>query len=160
MFAVSVADKVNLRGLRVVIAGGKRESCEEAERILNSGFHVPDCELIQARNSSEVDQTLLKHPNVVLCDKELEDCDWRKVLIKAKQAPDPPSFILIADKEDPALWLEVMENGGFDMLARPLSPDLLVRVTATGGRRWLRRKEVHRERRLNHWSQQQRPEVA
>lgn len=159
MLAVSAADTVNLRGLRVLIAGRKGESSEEAERILSSGFQFPACELIQARNSHEVDQTLLKQPNVVLCDRELEDCDWRNVLIKAKQTPDPPSFILIADKEDPSLWLEVMENGGFDMLARPLSPDLLVRVTATGGRRWLRRKEVHRERRLNQWSQR-RPEVA
>lgn len=159
MLAVSVADKVNLKGLRVLIAGRRRESREQTERILNSGFQVPDCELIQARSSREVDQTLLKRPNVVLCDKELEDCDWRSVLIKAKQAQDPPSFILIADKDDPALWLEVMENGGFDMVSRPLSPDLLVRVTATGGRRWLRRKEVNQERKLNHWSQQ-RPEVA
>ncbi|MCC6589715.1 MAG: response regulator transcription factor [Bryobacterales bacterium] len=145
--------------MRILVAGKKRESREQTERILTTGFRVPACELMHARTANEVEETLRRQPNVVVCDRELEDCDWRSVLIRAKQTPDPPSFILIADREDPILWLELMENGGFDMLARPLSPDLLVRATATGGRRWLRRKEIHRERNLNQWTGQ-KPEVA
>jgi DNA-binding NtrC family response regulator len=70
------------------------------------------------------------HPRVVVCDTDLSSSrNWRELLEEA----DAPEFALIVVSRCPteALWAEVLNMGGFDVLALPFERDELQRVMSS-----------------------------
>jgi len=56
---------------------------------------------------------------VVLCECQLPDGNWKDVLSRLAPMLEPPRLIAVSHHADERLWLEVLNLGGFDLLATP-----------------------------------------
>jgi hypothetical protein len=65
---------------------------------------------------------------VVICERSLPDGDWKDLLGKT------PRLIVTSDAADEALWAEVLNLGGNDVLAQPFDEQEVRRVVAMAGR--------------------------
>jgi DNA-binding NtrC family response regulator len=74
---------------------------------------------------------------VVVCERELPDGTWRDILEHLGSAPGRPLLIVISRVADDRLWAEVLNMGGYDVLAKPLNAEEArhVLMTACLGRR-------------------------
>jgi DNA-binding NtrC family response regulator len=85
-----------------------------AHRMLNvreAALHLPRC-----------------HACVVVCERDLADGDWKDVLEVTASLPNPPPLIVTSRLADEHLWAEVLNLGGFDVLAKPLNQPEVRRV--------------------------------
>ena len=67
--------------------------------------------------------------SAVICESALPDGDWRNVLHHLHGAPAGPPLIVTPPSADEALWAEVLNLGGFDVLAQPFDVMEVSRVT-------------------------------
>jgi DNA-binding NtrC family response regulator len=65
---------------------------------------------------------------VVICESSLPDGDWKDLLDKA------PRVIVTARHANDALWAEVLNLGGYDVLAQPFDEVEVSRVVTSAGR--------------------------
>ena len=65
---------------------------------------------------------------VVICETPLPDGDWKDLLDKT------PRLIVTARHADDALWAEVLNLGGYDVLAQPFDEREVSRVVASARR--------------------------
>ena len=86
----------------------------------------------EARAISELPQLFNERsPSVILTDDFLPDGGWLDVLAMAG-AICPEARILVTGKlSDYALWAEVLNRGGFDVLAQPLDSVEVLRVASS-----------------------------
>jgi DNA-binding response OmpR family regulator len=56
---------------------------------------------------------------VVICERDLPDGCWKDLLLRPSPA-QAPHLIVISRLADERLWAEVMNMGGFDVIAKPL----------------------------------------
>ena len=75
---------------------------------------------------------------VVLCEHTLEDGSWKDVLELAASRPYPPLVIVTARLADERLWAEVLNLGGYDVLAQPLDRNEALRTIGLAWDRWAR----------------------
>ena len=57
---------------------------------------------------------------VILVDSQFQSSDWRTTVASLLDSPTTQCIILLSDISDPYLWRELVQHGGFDILARPL----------------------------------------
>ena len=92
---------------------------------------------IRARNCMEfflrVHHSL---PRVVVCERDLSDGSWKDVLEIAESLPCPPPVIVTSRLADDYLWAEVLNLGGYDVLAKPLDAQELSRTLNLAWDRW------------------------
>jgi DNA-binding response OmpR family regulator len=82
-----------------------------------------------AQSAEEALEHLSRHTTpVVICESSLPDGDWKDLLDKA------PRLIVTARDADEALWAEVLNLGGYDVLAQPFDEAEVCRVIASAGR--------------------------
>jgi DNA-binding NtrC family response regulator len=77
------------------------------------------------------------HPCLVVCERALADCDWRDVLEIAASSPNPPPVIVTSRIADEYLCAEVINLGGFDVLAKPLDEQEVGRVLNFAWDHWV-----------------------
>ena len=65
---------------------------------------------------------------VVICESSLPDGNWKDLLGKT------PRLIVTSHAADEALWAEVLNLGGYDVLAQPFDEQEVRRVVAMAGR--------------------------
>jgi DNA-binding response OmpR family regulator len=70
---------------------------------------------------------------VVICDSELPDGTWQELLNDLALLEHPPLMIVTSRLADDALWAEVLNLGGFDLLMRPFDAGEVIRVV---GQAW------------------------
>ena len=56
---------------------------------------------------------------VVICERDLADGDWKLLLSTCDSLPMPPNLIVTSRLADEELWAEVLNLGGYDVLAQP-----------------------------------------
>jgi DNA-binding response OmpR family regulator len=96
-----------------------------------------------ARTSSEASAYLRRIAvPVVIAGSELDGGGWRELLESAQAHPEPPSVIVTSRLADDGLWAEVLNMGGYDVLARPLDTEEVTRVVLAAARHFDR--ERHR----------------
>jgi DNA-binding response OmpR family regulator len=71
---------------------------------------------------------------VVICETQLPDGNWKDMLNGLALISDPPRLIVASRCADERLWSEVLNLGGFDLLATPFRE---VEVGYTIGSAWL-----------------------
>ena len=71
---------------------------------------------------------------VVVCDSGLPDGSWRDMLVYTAYAPKGPALIVTSRAADEALWAEVLNLGGYDVLAQPFDQIEVTRVISAAGR--------------------------
>jgi len=67
---------------------------------------------------------------LIVCDCHLPDGTWRDILSYIAALNDPPSVIVTALTADANLHSEVRSLGGYDVLAKPFSPEKVKHVLA------------------------------
>jgi DNA-binding response OmpR family regulator len=60
-----------------------------------------------------------KRMPVVICSSDLPDGTWRDVLHQINALADPPFLIVTSRLADDYLWAEVLNLGGYNVLAKP-----------------------------------------
>jgi DNA-binding NtrC family response regulator len=83
---------------------------------------------------------------VVLCENQLScGCSWRDVLAQLQDLPLPPALIVADRLADEALWAEVLNLGGYDLLVKPFDPTEVARVVELALLWWESRIEQPRQ---------------
>jgi DNA-binding response OmpR family regulator len=75
-------------------------------------------------------------PAIVICDSQLVDGDWRQLWDILAREPKPPMFIVTSRLADDALWAEVLNVGGYDLLLKPFRAEEVIRVVRAAATRW------------------------
>ncbi len=65
---------------------------------------------------------------VVICERDLPDGDWKYILSEFERLPSRPNLIVTSQFADDELWAEVLNLGGYDVLAQPFDSDEVYRV--------------------------------
>ena len=90
-----------------------------------------------ARSFREARAWLSQHSSpVVLCAPRLPDGDWKTVLRFTEGLPDPPNLVVFSRQADNRMWTEVLNLGGFDVLAFPTVQRELLYTISTAWRNW------------------------
>ncbi len=67
-------------------------------------------------------------PRVVLCEERLPDGTWRDLLRELDELWHGSRLIVVSPNADDALWAEVLNLGGYDVLTEPVDRIELQRV--------------------------------
>lgn len=113
----------------VVISSDAYRSCVQ-RTLFGSEWQVScTCTCKQARTM--LSRTMVE---VVICERDLPDGSWKDILAELSALPVPPRLIVVARHADEALWAEVLNLGGYDVLPEPLAErELLWSVTMASG---------------------------
>uniref|UniRef100_Q023H3 Response regulator receiver protein n=1 Tax=Solibacter usitatus (strain Ellin6076) TaxID=234267 RepID=Q023H3_SOLUE len=61
------------------------------------------------------------HFGIILCASDLPDGSWLEILNQISGAREKPLLIVTSRLADESLWAEVLNLGGYDLLAKPFS---------------------------------------
>ena len=78
---------------------------------------------------------------VVICESELPDGSWRDVLSHFGRMSCPPSLVVTSRLADDVLWSEVLNLGGYNVLAKPLEMKEVFHVVSLAWLLWKRQWE-------------------
>ena len=67
---------------------------------------------------------------VIVCERDLPDGTWKDILGDTAAFPNPPALVVTSRLADEYLWAEVLNLGGYDLLAKPFSEPEVKRVLA------------------------------
>ncbi|HET8550553.1 MAG TPA: response regulator [Bryobacteraceae bacterium] len=73
---------------------------------------------------------------VVLCERDLPDGSWSDILRTTSQMEQSPLLLVISRHADDALWAEVLNLGGYDVLLKPFDKGEVARVVGMAWRHW------------------------
>lgn len=73
---------------------------------------------------------------VVLSSATLPDGNWKDVLASVSSHGRRARVIVLASRSDDHIWSEVLDSGGYDVLAKPLDATEAVRVISLAWRQW------------------------
>jgi len=91
--------------------------------------------LHRARNRTEARALLDRTPvGVVISERELPEGGWREILDDLMQRSEPPTLVVTSRLADESLWSEVLNMGGYDVLAQPLDTEEVTRVVSAAAR--------------------------
>ena len=87
---------------------------------LRKMFDDSDWKLFTAHTYKEaMTQLSLERMPIVLCERQLPDGNWKDVLSQLAPILNRSRLIVISRCADEKLWAEVLDMGGFDLLATP-----------------------------------------
>lgn len=91
-----------------------------------------DWEVSIVTNFNEArDKLRQAHVSVILCESALEDGTWKDILHHIAESARPPRLIVTSRLADEYLWAEVLNLGGYDVLAEPFSEGEVSHVLTT-----------------------------
>ena len=79
---------------------------------------------------------------VVVCERTLPDGYWTAILEMATSRRDPPVLIVTFRLADERLWSEVLNLGGYDVLAKPFDRNEVERTVNLAWQHWASRREL------------------
>jgi DNA-binding NtrC family response regulator len=111
---------------------------------LQGAFAHSSWQLRTARNVDQAKSSLLRETiGVVICACHLPDGDWKALFEFAAGLPEPPRLIVFSRHADDRLWAEVLNLGGFDVLAFPASQPELFGAVSSAWRNWREGLQEH-----------------
>ena len=117
----------------ILLVGGAGTDFDNLARILTaSGWqlrHAADG-VDAARLSSE------QSFPVVICERDLPDGDWRALQAGLRNLEHPPLLVLTLAWGDEEAWVEALNLGAFDALARPFERAEVLRVLSMAMLAW------------------------
>lgn len=109
----SVTDSPSPAG--VLVVSSVRQDREALRRILRHTHRADTAGTCQMA----LDRLSLGGIAIVLCDSHLTDGTWLDILNRISTELDPPLLIVTSRFADERLWAEVLNLGGFDVIAKP-----------------------------------------
>lgn len=80
-------------------------------------------------------------PPVVICERDLPDGNWKDILDDLILLEHPPSLIVTSRFADEYLWVEVLNLGGYDVLAKPFAEKEVRWAVDSAWRHWSGKRE-------------------
>ena len=90
-------------------------------------------------------EALRQSPAVVVCDEHLPDGTWRDVLDLSLSLRNPPPVVVTSRVADEHLWAEVLNLGGYDLLAMPLDTGEVYRAIQLAWQHWRNQQRAEPE---------------
>src|SRR5262249_1900637 len=90
-------------------------------------LHSQDCEHASAH-------LLDSKISVVICEALLPDGSWKDLLARMDVAKASPVLVVTSNVADESLWAEVLNLGGYDVLAQPFDREEVARVVTSAVR--------------------------
>lgn len=87
--------------------------------------------LAVATRRGAVDRLRVNPVSAIVCESVLEDGTWRDLLEHSHASADGPPLIVTSRLADEYLWSEVLNLGGYDVLAKPFSAEEVCHVLQT-----------------------------
>lgn len=113
---------------------------ESDKNLLRQIFKKFGWRLFEARDRRSGLECLDRVPvEVVIAESRAEEWDWKRVLGDLGRMLHPPQLVVASRTADDGLWAEVLNVGGFDVLAQPLVRDEVERVIASASRQFHRK---------------------
>lgn len=110
---------------------------DEDHRALRAAFAHTAWTLFTAGTIGDALDLLRRHkPPVILCELELPDGKWTDLQDALASSGRAPSLVVTSRNTDESLWAEVLNRGGYDVLARPFNLGELVRVVSLAWHHW------------------------
>jgi DNA-binding NtrC family response regulator len=104
---------------------------------LSAMFTALPLRLIHAETSVQGLRQAMSQPvRVVVCERDLPDGNWKHLFDKVGELAHPPRFIVASRLADERLWAEVLNLGGYDVLATPFDADEVHRVMSYAVDSW------------------------
>ena len=79
---------------------------------------------------------------VVLCERDLAPGTWTGMLEQMNRMPEAPPLIVTSRLADEGLWVEALNLGAYDVLAKPFDRRELVRSISLASLHWRNRHEI------------------
>lgn len=113
---------------------------EEDRTSLRSILESSDWKVHEAKRVVEAMDILSERQvPLILCERELMVGDWKALLDAVQLLPRPPYVIVASRHADDRLWAEVLNLGGYDVLAIPFDAAEVARVVHFARLAWGRR---------------------
>jgi DNA-binding response OmpR family regulator len=77
------------------------------------------------------DQLRQARVSAIICESVLADGTWKDILHHIAESASPPRLIVTSRLADEYLWAEVLNLGGYDVLAEPFSEREVCHVLMT-----------------------------
>ncbi len=114
-------------------------SRSEDHEFFSSLFQPPHWYIYRANSYREALNWMVRdHMGVIVCECDLPDGNWKDILSQAQVLPDPPYVVVAAQLADELLWAEVLNLGGYDLLAKPFVREEVMRVAELASLSWKR----------------------
>lgn len=78
---------------------------------------------------------------IVLCENELQPDAWKEMLDHCAQLAEAPLLIVTSRQADDRLWVEALNLGAYDVLAKPFDRRELVRTLGMAWQNWKSRRQ-------------------
>ena len=110
---------------------------ENDRALLNEIFRQAGWRLIGAHNRERALKVLDRSQvHVVIANSEIPGWHWRRVLEDLRRRACPPQLIVTSRTADEYLWSDVLNCGGYDVLAQPFRREEIERVIASARRHY------------------------
>lgn len=97
-------------------------------------------EVVPASDCNEAGQVLeTQSVQVVLTETKLPDGDWRRVIEIVERGRRKIQVVVCLRLRDPKLWLDVLDQGGYDVLVHPYEREEIKRIVEGAAARSYRR---------------------
>jgi DNA-binding NtrC family response regulator len=83
---------------------------------------------------------------VVICERRMPDGTWKDLLEKVNALAMPPLVIVTSHDADDALWSEVLNEGGYDVLAKPFVSSEVTRIVSLAWLHWKSAREKRKKK--------------
>jgi len=91
----------------------------------------------EAQGARDVVQFLSeRRAPVILCHCSFADGNWRDLVDCISGLPCPPRLVVTSEQADDLLWAEVLNLGGYDVIAQPFLESEVVRTLTSAIRQW------------------------
>jgi len=103
--------------------------------LIHEVFQKLGWRLFEAANRRLAIKYLAREPlQVVIAKTDVPNWNWRHVLNDLQGMANPPQLIVTSRTADESLWAEVLNIGGYDVMALPFERFEVERVTASAYR--------------------------
>jgi len=113
-------------GSRITILSVLRNSSDRDMMVEVSRRNQWDISFVSTTEEARESLRFAK-PHIVLVDRDLDVTDWRHAVSSLAAASGGACVLLISRVIDDYLWNEVVANGGYDLLRKPLTEEDVVR---------------------------------
>ncbi len=113
---------------------------QERRLLLLNALESCGIEVLPVCNCNEARRMLETQPvQAVVTDAVLPDGDWRRVLEIVEQGRRKIEVVVCSRLGDSKLWLDVLEQGGYDVLVQPYQREEIKRIVeAAAARSYIR----------------------
>jgi DNA-binding response OmpR family regulator len=123
----------------VLSVSPNKEDSASLERIFKSGWTV----IATATVAFALSVLREIQVPVIICDCEISSGTWAEMLVQLSLLPDPPLLIVTSRLADERLWVEALNLGAWDVLAKPFDAAEVIRIIGVAWQHWQDRRGVH-----------------